>query len=241
MDTPTWIEPPMLAKLQSFPAADRWKVVVKILIRVRSECVYWTDQAERLEADYPLEMVRAYRLAVSRSWAMIRQLQDLDVVDDLPKEPNVTTAAEARTALDGLIRFAKERTSAPDDFGGEHRRAVLTNPPASGKNETPKDYLFGWSEIMKRLGRTDTELERKRIVRLNGSFKGPLIVEGPGSPPKVDGKELVEWWNGLESDWEERKQHEADARETAAEQYPHGRDGTVAPEISGHVKKRKRR
>ena len=50
---------------------------------------------------------------------------------------------------------------------------------------------------------------------------------------------LLAWWNGLEDLWRATEQKDEDTKATVQAQHNFGRDETVLPAISGHVKNRR--
>jgi hypothetical protein len=103
---------------------------------------------------------------------------------------------------------------------------------------TPSPLLFGWREILSALGRPNDD--RRRVSRLNKKHNGPIIMPRAGGQPTVDRNKLIAWWNSLEKEWKEKGKREADAQATVAAQYGYGRSEEIVPNISGHVKHRRK-
>ena len=93
--------------------------------------------------------------------------------------------------------------------------------------------------VLDAVGVQDDTSTRRQIVKYNKDYDGPIIVQKQGSQPRVEKTKLIDWWNGPESRWEEVKQRERDKTETVKAQHDYGRDGTVLPEIGGHVRRRR--
>jgi hypothetical protein len=144
---------------------------------------------------------------------------------------NIPDAAPTvRQAADALVRWCDAQPAAeaiPKGQGGD-------------TDQAPVEYLMSWREILDALHLTNDEEHRGMVRRLNGEHAGPIIIPRQGSQPKVITAKLVEWWNGLEGRFRELQQRRTDREATAAEQFSYGKDGTVAPGISGGVKKRRK-
>lgn len=106
--------------------------------------------------------------------------------------------------------------------------------------DAPVKYLTKWPEILIALGMKNNNEDRGRVKHANSQYNGPIVIPKQGAQPKVNKAKLIEWWNGLEAQWNTGYQRGRDAKPTADAQHPYGRGGTVAPEISGGVKKRRR-
>jgi hypothetical protein len=117
------------------------------------------------------------------------------------------------------------------------RRTVVDQAPATMR---PAVYLMNWPEILDAVGMANNDEMKRRLRSLNKKYSGPIQMPRQGGRPKVDKTKLLKWWNGLEERFRESAQKQVDARSTLQAQYHHGRDGTVFPEISGHVRKRRR-
>ena len=74
----------------------------------------------------------------------------------------------------------------------------------------------------------------------NKTYGGPIIFPGQGKQPLVEKSVLMDWWNGVIAKAQAEQDHKRDAQATAAVQYNYGREGEVAPDVSGGVKKRRR-
>jgi len=147
----------------------------------------------------------------------------------MPWRPDeVSPATSAAGAADNPFPPPSDRSKAP-----EEERSEAAQLPR------PKQYLFGWPEILDALGRKDSKEERARIKRLNELHVGPIITPGKGGQPKVDKVTLLEWWNGLEERFAEVAQRRADAQATIQAGHEYGRDGRVLPDISGDEKRRR--
>jgi hypothetical protein len=103
--------------------------------------------------------------------------------------------------------------------------------------EQPRKLLIGWHAIAAALGEKYTDHDN--IKSLNERFNGPIVNKGPGTSPMVYRDALIQWWNQLAIQAEELANQREGARHTAEAQHDYGRDGTVAPEIGGEVKKRR--
>ena len=82
--------------------------------------------------------------------------------------------------------------------------------------------------------------DREKVRSLNNQYAGPIVTPKQGAQPKVDKTKLIEWWNGLETQWTAGYSRGRDAIPTAGVQHNYGREGVVVPEIAGGVKKRRK-
>jgi hypothetical protein len=105
----------------------------------------------------------------------------------------------------------------------------------------PTQYLLNWREILAALDLNNNAENQRRVRQLNEKFAGPIALPGQGGQPRVSKGKLVSWWNGLEERFQEIEQKEANTEATLQAQHDYGRAGTVLPDISGHVKKRRRK
>jgi hypothetical protein len=142
----------------------------------------------------------------------------------------------------------------------ERRPASTTPPPApaEGKAREPtpecvsvqegvsgeqrvreaRKLLTGWRAICPALG--ENYANRKKIGSLNDRLVGPIINRGKGTQPMVYQDALLEWWNKLAIQAQEFENRREGTRLAVEAQHEYGRAGTVAPEIGGGVKKRRR-
>jgi hypothetical protein len=143
------------------------------------------------------------------------------LADGLPKLTPPQLPAEARPG--------REQAPAPAVDVSRRRQ---TEPPS------PKQLLIGWREIVAAVGRTSKD--RETIRRLNERRAGPIGHAGQGTKPMVDRAKLIAWWNSLDVMQQELANQQQGCRLSAESQHDYGRDGTVAPEVGGGVKKRRR-
>lgn len=104
--------------------------------------------------------------------------------------------------------------------------------------QDPKGYLFGWREILDALNLKNDQ--KDRVARLNSENEGPIIIGKKGSPPKVVKAKLLDWWNRLEILFEDQANQQRGKAMEGAAQHDYGREGRVAHEISGGVKKKRK-
>jgi hypothetical protein len=114
-----------------------------------------------------------------------------------------------------------------------------TAPPAVVPAGSPAVYLLSWREILGVVDLKNNEENRRRVRELTERYQGPIILPARGGQPKVNKAKLLEWWNGLEIRWKTGGEGR-NAEATTQDQYAYGKSGEVVPEISGHVKKKRR-
>jgi hypothetical protein len=108
----------------------------------------------------------------------------------------------------------------------------------SGGDDKPKAYLQGWAEILAALGKKNNDSEKSLVNGWNQKYEGPIQIAGAGSRPKVERTRLIAWWNRLEIQFE-TENRARDAAASVEETHRYGRDGVVAPDIAGSVRKRR--
>jgi hypothetical protein len=153
--------------------------------------------------------------------------------------------AEQAEALPLAELLEKLRGGPPagNDAGQTPVGETLTqpDPAAACAAQEPKDYLLSWREILFALKLKNTRDRQRLVRRLNHFHCGPILFTGAGSQPRAVKDNLLTWWNALEHVWKASEQTRTDAQESTREQYDCGRDGTVVPDIAGHVKRRRKR
>jgi hypothetical protein len=102
----------------------------------------------------------------------------------------------------------------------------------------PKTLLTGWRDITATLSRKYSQ--RNEIKSLNKRYGGPIKSRGSGTRPMVYREDLFEWWDKLAVEEQELANRRAGGRLAAQTQYNYGRNGTVAPEVGGSVKQRRK-
>lgn len=158
-------------------------------------------------------------------------------------DPHVSSSAD----VNPLTRSADLKANCVTGTAEQPPFAATTNlcPSAVEENESPpkgttraNQYLFGWPDILDRIGQPDEA--KKRIQQLNRDCNGPIITSR-GAKVKVDEEELLTWWNGLR-DWWRHQEASTDETTTRMSQelqtFNFGRTATLVPEISGHVTQR---
>lgn len=118
---------------------------------------------------------------------------------------------------------------------------VTTDPEGENDkqpDDTPKTLLNGWHDITAALDMKYSQ--RSEIKRLNERFSGPIHSSGAGTKPIVYRENLFAWWNKLAVEQQELANRRKGAILSAGAQHNYGREGTVAPELGGSVKKRRR-
>jgi hypothetical protein len=109
----------------------------------------------------------------------------------------------------------------------------------ASENQGPRSLLLSWREILEALNLDASQ--QRRLLALNKRYGGPIILPSKGGQPAVDKDKLLAWWNQLEMQMRDRQRREVDEQASVEGQHPHGRQGTVVPEIQGHVRQRKKK
>lgn len=120
-------------------------------------------------------------------------------------------------------------------------KAAQAEPPFKEAPQAVPQYLWNWREILDALKMPNNKESIRRVREANQQYDGPIILPSKGGQPKVIVGKLLEWWSKLEEQIRAREQERDDTKATLEEKYNHGRDGVVLPDISGHVKKRRRK
>jgi hypothetical protein len=102
----------------------------------------------------------------------------------------------------------------------------------------PRKLLIGWHAITAAVEMKYSQ--REDVKSLNKRFNGPIRHQGQGTSPMVCRDDLLEWWNKLAIQQQDLANQREGAILSGETQYDFGRDGTVAPEIAGSVKKRRK-
>jgi hypothetical protein len=112
--------------------------------------------------------------------------------------------------------------------------------PAMPHGELPAVpvYLQSWREILDCLKLKNDKTRQNQVRQANDQYAGPIHFPGRGAQRKVNKAKLIEWWCRLEILWDTQGGEE-DAEATVKARHNYGRDGTVVPNISGHVQKRR--
>ena len=113
--------------------------------------------------------------------------------------------------------------------------APVTAPPEP--SSMPKSWLTSWRDITAAVGRNYAD--RDTIKSLNERLAGPIASNGKGRSPMVDRAKLLEWWDQLDRKYQQSDNEQRGRRLSGESNHKYGRDGEVAPEISGSVKKRR--
>ena len=160
------------------------------------------------------------------------------------KQPSVSVGFLKTATDDDAGITPPECTPSDDSKRKDDKTAVVeTNETVKPhQNEEPKNYLFGWREILDAINRKNNTEEKTRIRRLNDSpqHPGPITSSGQGAQPKVEKSKLIAWWNGLEDLFDEVNGRQRDETASVADRYKHGHDAEIVPNIDGSVKKRRK-
>jgi hypothetical protein len=193
-----------------------------------------------------------------RARQLIDEWKRLIADDDLPariREFVVTDRADAKRVARALLRRLDrieggqvEEEAVPQSHITQPAAPPAPEPsarPSTKQAAAPRDYLFGWQDILKAINRKARD--RETVRGLNERLGGPIWIAGRGGRPRVDRAELLAWWNRLgeiyKANDEAAAESDRDRKAVGDNQYTQGREGhadTVAPDISGRVKRRRR-
>jgi hypothetical protein len=224
-------------------SSDELSVEDQVLIEERIEKVakgsrFWDGMSSSgIHGNYhdgsedELSPVNLYHQAEKWEEALIRKEHEGE--DESTEEPNVEFPLVVH------IRSKEKPEAAEPEPGGEEH-ATPAVPVSQGEPPKPIHWLLNWREILDALEWKNDEEGRRQIARLNKVHHGPIISTGRGGQPKVGKAELIEWWNRLRDKFEAIEKKNSDAQLTVEDRYDYSRDGEVFPEISGHIKRRRK-
>jgi hypothetical protein len=104
----------------------------------------------------------------------------------------------------------------------------------------PPIILATWREILIALGMKNNREDKDKVSRLSRTYNGPIVFPGQGKQPLVDKAQLIEWWNRLTIELQDRVNQARGATSDARSQHDYGRTGTAVPGIGGGMKHRRR-
>lgn len=172
------------------------------------------------------------------SWLTVNPILLVDYKEDAEGFMGLAYRLEDRKAVIAVCReldAAIMRLTMKPEAG-----AKAPDPTQPAVDAQPKARLFSWREILAALGVASGDESRRRIKRLNELRQGPIRTKGKGSQPQVERGALIEWWNRLEIEAEDQANRREGRRLESEAQYAYGRNGTVAPEIGGTIRARRR-
>lgn len=236
--------------LMSAPPPTPWQTAVELLIGKYGLGSGLAVQGELCdgESDTPLrEFLARWRLACAGP----KLVGDEDGREERTQFGGLRPGDPIQAWADDLDRSGRTATFVAElvqhypDLGREVGMPSLTTTgvPSAHWDEPvtpaePKVYLTSWREILDALGLKPDQ--RGKVAKLNKDFDGPIVIAKQGSQPTVERGKLLAWWNGLEDRLQELQQRRRDAQATISDQHPYGEDGTIVPEISGSVERRRR-
>jgi hypothetical protein len=161
----------------------------------------------------------------------------------LPPAPESSTILDSRRGPDSPPSDLASPPPPPSRSSEERanstiqQAAQVPTPPAPS---SPTQYLWNWREILDALDMKNNDENQRRVRDANRQYGGPIILPPRGGQPKVSKAKLLEWWNHLEIRFL-TEVGEDNTQASLQAQYEYGKEGTVLPDISGHVKKRRRK
>ena len=168
------------------------------------------------------------RIAASRTY----QTTPLRTPDVIPAE----VAAEVGDSTVDLATGLHEWGDAPRPTQPA-TPAQATAAPMRGRAYR---LLTSWREILITLGYKNNQEDRKKVLRLNETYAGPIVPGKQGQQPCVMKQTLLDWWQTLEIRMQD-EQNQAKGKTADGEaQHDFGKTGRAAPNIGGGVKQRRR-
>lgn len=183
-------------------------------------------------------------------------------LDEKNRSIGLKTSEESVQNVLGWVRnwMSEEKRAVPAPKIGEKggppadpdESAVQPKGQAGGAVAVDFFPLNSWAEIIDALNKNHPDRPWKndhrgqgKIRALNTRFNGPIrLPDGKGRQPEVDRAKLLSWWHTVAEQFStseaEDEQEEASEAATVATTHPHGKDGTVVPNLHGSVKKSKR-
>jgi len=115
----------------------------------------------------------------------------------------------------------------------------LVEPGDVGKAARPREMLRGWKDICGALGVPHDEWRSLRLM--NETQSGPIKSLGRGKKPEVWSDDLRKWWHDQEARHQALQEKHASTSATLDSSFEYGRKSeTVIPEVSMHVRKRRK-
>jgi hypothetical protein len=174
-----------------------------------------------------------------------------------------TRPRELQFSSDTTPIIARMRDESPEPWGARvedpdapwnRLSAVTTHPRVVGKTadsvpqevettiapkiqQSPVIWLTSWKEIANAVG---MDHDRAKVKSLNNRLDGPIPKPPKGGRPHVRKDLLLEWWDRMDTYASDQANQREGSRLSVEQQYAYGRAGSVAPEIKGSVKKRRR-
>jgi hypothetical protein len=177
-----------------------------------------------------------------RGWTRIRYCQTTHgviLIRGLAWEAGMDRLTSLAAALEAEPTTPQLTPTLPRSAEEENRSpAQDAKTPTHGPPPSPTRYLMSWREILDALDLKNNQENQRRVRDLNKQYEGPIALPTQGGQPKVNKAKLLDWWNHLEIRFMTAGGGtNTDATLQARHEY--GRDGTVLPDISGHVQKRR--
>jgi hypothetical protein len=150
---------------------------------------------------------------------------------------------KARTLAFSLRNWANDIDAEESQGPRVPAKQIMALPALAAQSQgkqTPPEYLTCWREILGALHLANNSTNQAKVRNFIKHYGGPIKLPQKGGQPKVTKDKLLEWWNQLETRWSTSGEGMNSAA-TLEDQHNYGKTGTVVPQISGHVKKRRKR
>ncbi len=153
------------------------------------------------------------------------------------KEKRQQLESLARRML-AILRSVRESFLLSSQIMKDGQPPIPEPKPDKPAAKIARQLLTGWREIAEALEMRYGD--RQKIKSLNDRFQGPIRCRGKGTQPIVYKDDLLDWWNKMALEHQELVNRQQGMKLSAEDQYDYFREGTVAPEIGGGVKKRRK-
>ena len=173
----------------------------------------------------PLEIAHLFDNALNRLWQMGYVEGETDQAPDWNRLARAT--AHGFDAYFNAIKNGVQREKPANT-------TVLTevNVPSPG------NWILGKNDILKVLNQTEEKWNW--ILKLSKESGGPIGTQ-EGGMSVADRDKLIIWFTSALERYGQQDERENDKKSSVAITYQHGKNGVVAPEINGSVKKRKKK
>jgi hypothetical protein len=149
----------------------------------------------------------------------------------------MNTCGDGASTVDECRNADKDDAAKGTNATLDMQQRTVPTPTETLSVAEPRNLLTVWHAIVDVLRMKYSQ--RKDVKSLNARFNGPINNNGAGTRPMVYRDVLLRWWNSLAVLQQDLANQREGSRLATEAHYNYGRDGTVAPEIGGGIKKRR--